>query len=257
MAHFILLGRLEFDVCNLPFTEEIRDCIEFCESRSLIVWIGRNRPYTDTSHVTEAFMSHFGLDQSNIHVSRHNPADFLVTILDRDVFKEVASRDSFPHGGRQFRLRRWSPRDQVTRAAMWYYVRLCLEGLPLHLWSEHFTAAVLDRSCALHFAEESSQRRESTEVFELLAWTADPVAIPLRVWLMVLDPDRSGHASLRVVIHRERPTEPWRGMVYEVLIHVVSVDWARWEATLLSFPLQPRRSRRQPSGGTSVGAQGA
>ncbi len=62
------------------------------------------------------------------------------------------------------------------------------------------------------------------EVFELLAWTTDPVAIPLRVWLMVLDVDRSGHASPRVVIHRLRPMEPRRGMVYEVLIHVLSVE---------------------------------
>jgi hypothetical protein len=66
---------------------------------------------------------------------------------------------------------------------MWYYVRLCLEGLPLHLWSENFVVAVLGRSCALQFEEESSQRRESTDVFELLAWMADPIIIPLRVWL--------------------------------------------------------------------------
>jgi hypothetical protein len=110
---------------------------------------------------------------------------------------------------------------------MRYYVRLCLEGLPLHLWSDRFVAAVLGRSCALHFMEESSRRRESTEIFELMVWTTDPVAIPLRVWLTVLDADRSGHASPRVVIHRLRPTEPRRGMVYEVLIHVVSVEDTR------------------------------
>jgi hypothetical protein len=72
---------------------------------------------------------------------------------------------------------------------MRFYARLCLEGLPLHLWSERFAAAVLGRSCALHSAEESSRRRESTEVFELVAWTADPVAIPLHLWLTVVDPD--------------------------------------------------------------------
>jgi hypothetical protein len=186
------LGQARFRHLQLAFLREIRDHIDFFESRSLIVWIGKNMPYTDTSHVMEAFMSRFGLEQSSIQVSRHHPTDFLVTILDQDVFEEVASHHSFPHGGRQFRLRRWLPRDQATRASMRYYIRMCLEELPLHHLSDRFDGAVLVWSCALHFMEESSRRHESMEVFELLGWTMDPVAIPLRVWLTVLDADRSG-----------------------------------------------------------------
>jgi hypothetical protein len=112
---------------------------------------------------------------------------------------------------------------------MRYYVWLCLEGLHLHLQSESFTTAILGRSCTPHYAEEYSRRREASKVFELLAWAADPVAIPLRVWLTVLDPDSSGQASpwFTVHIHRQRPSEPKRGMVYEVLIHVVSVEDTR------------------------------
>jgi hypothetical protein len=40
--------------------------------------------------VSDAFISNFGLDQSSIQVSRHYPADFLVTIFDRDAFEEIA-----------------------------------------------------------------------------------------------------------------------------------------------------------------------
>jgi hypothetical protein len=127
MAHFDLSGRPEFDVCNLPFSEEIRDRVEFFESRSIIVWIGRNRPQTYPSHVAESFMYQFDLDHSSIQVSQHHQAYFLVSILDQDVFEEVASRDSFNHGGRQFRIRHWSPHDQATRAGMRYYVRIGLE----------------------------------------------------------------------------------------------------------------------------------
>jgi hypothetical protein len=61
MAHFNLSGRLDFDVCNLPFTDEIRDIIELFESHSLIIWIGKNQPQIDPSHVVEAFMFWFGL----------------------------------------------------------------------------------------------------------------------------------------------------------------------------------------------------
>ncbi len=96
---------LDFDVCNLPFSEEIRDRIDFFESRSVVVWMGKNMPYTNTSHVMEAFMSRFGLEKSSIQVSCHHPTDFLVIILDQDVFEEavpaqkmVAKESSYPCG---------------------------------------------------------------------------------------------------------------------------------------------------------------
>jgi hypothetical protein len=240
MEHLDLSGHPEFDVCNLPFSQEIRDRIEFFEERSLIVWIGKNRPFTDTGHVADAFASRFGIGPSSIHVSRHCPLDLLVTILDRDTFEEVANRRSFSHGGRDFRLRRWSPRDQATRAAMRYYVHLCLEGLPLHLWSESFAAKVIGRSCSLHFAEEHSSRRESTEVFDFAAGTADAVTIPLLLWLTVTDPDFSSHASSQVVVHRQRPREPKRRMVYDGIMNLSSVKDTRRlgpDGKPLFFPL--------------------
>jgi hypothetical protein len=126
--------------------------------------------------------------------------------------------------GNSGRLRWWSSNDQANRAAMRYYVRLCLEGLPLHLWSESFATAVVGRSCSLHFVAGRSRRREATDVFELSAWTADPIAIPLRVWVTVTDPDLGDHLIATMTIHRQRPTKPRRGMVYDALIHVVSIE---------------------------------
>lgn len=230
MAELDLSNRPEQDFLSMPFTTELRDRVMFLEARTLIVWIGRNRPYTEEAHVAEAFMHQFNIDRINIQVSRHNPADFLVTISDRDAFEEATRRDSFTYGGRQFRLRRWSPLDQANRAVMRYHVRLCLEGIPMHMWTEDFVAWIISRSCSFHYAEEHSRRREATDVFELLAWTADPRSIPLRVWLTVTDPDHNSQttpldAPLPLVyIHRQRPTVPIRGMVYEVLFHLVSVE---------------------------------
>jgi hypothetical protein len=77
-------------------------------------------------------------------------------------------------------------------------------------------------------------------VFELAAWTADPVAIPLRVWLTVTDPDSGGHGSPQVVIHRQRPRDLRRGVVYDVLIHLSSIKDTRrhgLDGRPLSFPL--------------------
>jgi hypothetical protein len=156
--------------------------------------------------VAEAFTSKFGLDYSRIQVSKHNPTNFLVTIFDRDAFEEAAARNSFPFGGHDFRLRRWSPRDNGNRAAMRFYVRLGLEGIPLHLWTESFAVRVNGHTCSLHFTEEHSRRREATDVFELLAWIADPCAIPLRVCSRSLI--LTGVAVPQVQVHWQRPIEP-------------------------------------------------
>jgi hypothetical protein len=188
------------------------------------MWIDRNCPHTIVRHVVKAFIVHFGLDPSYVQVVCHNPANFLVTILDRDAFEEIAGRDSFPCSVWQFRLQRWSPRDNATKVVMRYLVRLCLEGLPLHLWSDSFATMVIGRSCSLYFAEERSTRREATDIFELTAWSTDLVAIPLRVWVTVTDPD---HGSPRVVIHRHRPAEPRRGMVYDIIILILSIEDTR------------------------------
>jgi hypothetical protein len=124
---------------------------------------------------------------------------------------------------------------------MRYYVRIGLEGLPLHLWSESFATTVIGYSCSLHYAEERSRQWESTEVFKLWAWSADPVAIALRVWLMVLDPNHGGHGPPSVIVHGQRPSKPKHGMVYDVILHVLSIEDTRWHGTderALFFPFQ-------------------
>jgi hypothetical protein len=176
--------------------------------------------------VAKAFTSKFSLDYSSIQVSKHSPTDFLVTIFDCDTFEEAAAQNSFPFSGRDFCLCRWSPRDNGNWAAMRFYVRLGLEGIPLHLWTESFATRVIGRTCSLHFAEEHSRCREATNVFELLAWTADPCAIPLRVWLTVIDPDTSVDVP-QVQVHWQRPVKPKRGMVYDVLVHLLSIEDTR------------------------------
>jgi hypothetical protein len=61
-------------------------------------------------------------------------------------------------------------------------------------------------------------------VFELMAWTVDPAAIPLHVWLTVTDPDQRGRSSPQVIIHIQRPGEPKRGMVYNIILHISSIE---------------------------------
>jgi hypothetical protein len=86
----------------------------------------------------------------------------------------------------------------------------------------------LGRSCAIHFVQESSRRRERTRSFDLWAWCSDPCDIPKEVWLTVTEPDRelpSVDIPLTLVgSHHEGPTDLKRGHVYTLRNHIEVVE---------------------------------
>jgi hypothetical protein len=51
-------------------------------------------------------------------------------------------------------------------------------------------AKALGKSCAVHYLEETTRRRQHTRSFDLWAWCCDPCSIPTEVSLMVTELDR-------------------------------------------------------------------
>ncbi|XP_037409639.1 uncharacterized protein LOC119272199 [Triticum dicoccoides] len=86
------------------------------------------------------------------------------------------------------------------------YVRLCIEGVPVHGWNEYVAAFVIGRGCSLDYIKQKSLRREDTRYLALWAWTSNPNTIPKVKWLTL--PAR-GHRR------RGRP-----GLRHRVLIHL-------------------------------------
>ncbi|OQU78849.1 hypothetical protein SORBI_3008G060800 [Sorghum bicolor] len=87
---------------------------------------------------------------------------------------------------------------------------------------------ILARSCAIHYVEEHTRRRERTRTYDLWAWCVDPCEIPLRVWLTIADPDAEQppvDIQLPLVqVHQEEPTGVKHGLKYEVFPHVAVVE---------------------------------
>jgi hypothetical protein len=68
-------------------------------------------------------------------------------------------------------------------------VRLCIEGVPVHAWSEEVAAKVIGPHCAIHYVEGYSRRRDRTRTFNLWAWSFDPSKIAKQVILSITHPD--------------------------------------------------------------------
>lgn len=89
-------------------------------------------------------------------------------------------------------------------------------------------ALILGRSCAIHYVEEHTRRRERTRTYDLWAWCADPCKIPKKVSLTITDPDAklpSVDIPLPLVqFHHEEPTGLKHAMAYEIFLHVPVVE---------------------------------
>lgn len=227
MEDLNLQERPEVEYCNLPLADELQQRIDFFKSRCLLLWIGRNRPHTEPSHVVQAFRRSFGVDPDNIQVSRHQPEDFLVQFTLREDFNAVADTRVFTSGGQEFRLRRWTPDHCGERDTKRYHVKLCLEGVPMRLWNDEFTAWLISRFGSFHYSEEQSGRRSDTRTFQLWAWCSVPRAIPKQLWVTVTDADEDGPEPLRPYeqwqIHRTQPVATRWGSMFDIRVHMETV----------------------------------
>ncbi|CAO2191243.1 unnamed protein product, partial [Urochloa humidicola] len=119
-----------------------------------------------------------------------------------------------------------------------FRVRLRIEGVPVHAWSEETVAKVIGPNCAIHYVEGQSRRRDRTRTYDLWAWSSNPSKIPKRVMLTITDPDREHTAADDVELYYDPPHGIKGALDYKLHVHFDVVED-------LSF-LDGRRGREGP-----------
>jgi hypothetical protein len=66
---------------------------------------------------------------------------------------------------------------------IFYRVRLCLDGVPDHVWSPEVVERIIGNRCALQYIVIDLVQPTDTRHIELWAWARDPCKIPKKVWL--------------------------------------------------------------------------
>jgi hypothetical protein len=86
----------------------------------------------------------------------------------------------------------------------------------------------LGKSCAIHYVQERTRRRERTRSFDLWAWCSNPCDIPKEVLLTVLEPDRElppVNTPLALVgAQHDDPADLKVGHVYTLRNHIEVVE---------------------------------
>jgi hypothetical protein len=108
---------------------------------------------------------------------------------------------------------------------------------------------VIGRRCALQCINTDLVQPQDTRHVDLWAWTADPGAIPKRVWLVFTH--RPCDRSSAVLVLREQPDRWLQGVRYEVFLHVGLLRTTRRRRMTSTGQPPTRRPSSQPSAPTS------
>ncbi|CAN6217852.1 unnamed protein product [Urochloa humidicola] len=105
---------------------------------------------------------------------------------------------------------------------IFFRVRLCLNGIPSHVWTPDIVERVIGSRCALQCINTDLVEPKDTRHIDLWAWTADPSEISKKVWLVFTH--RPTERSSRIFIS-ETPPDSWhQGARFPVFIHMPLVE---------------------------------
>ncbi|KAK3130567.1 hypothetical protein QOZ80_6BG0495200 [Eleusine coracana subsp. coracana] len=109
----------------------------------------------------------------NIRATRHQPQDFFVHFDHPNQQQLVVRRGSIDIGGSRLDIQPWR-HDPVNPHTMWYRVKIIIERLPLHAWSEEAFRQILGDICIFDRMQEASFTQTATDLFECWAWMWNP-----------------------------------------------------------------------------------
>jgi hypothetical protein len=134
----------------------------------------------------------------------------------------VFGRGRVTDGLVDLRCHAWEADRFGERVTIPYRVRISLEGLPHHAWSQEMAQRVLGDEAVIHHVEQVSRRREDYTYFACWAFSQHPSRIPQTVYLTLTD--SQAHPGPDAQLHFSRPRNVQWGQVFRVLVHIDSVE---------------------------------
>jgi hypothetical protein len=181
-----------------------------------VCWLPGNSHDTEPHHLENA-LRQLDIHRDDVQVLKHFPEQFLAIFNNPRDMQRVVDEGVLPDNGLRFQFAAWSERRYANNVSWEFRVKVRIKGIPVHCWAEEVAAKVIGKSCAIHYLEETTRRRQRTRSFDLWAWCSDPCDIPTEVQLTVTEPDR-GHP------HHDEPVDVKRSQVYTLRNHLEVVE---------------------------------
>jgi hypothetical protein len=215
-------------VCAISATGSIRRRRDELISKAVVCSFDGNSHEVDMLSAGDMLREAFDLHHGQYQLVKHFPEQFFIIFSESRIKQWALDRRSVSYRGRVFHFGDWSEESYARKTNFEFRVKVRVEGIPVHCWGEEVAARALGKSCAIHYVQERSRRKERTRSFDLWAWCSDPCDIPKEVSLSVAEPDRElpppGAPLPLVGVFHELPTDLKEGHVYTIRNHIEVVE---------------------------------
>ncbi|EEE68845.1 hypothetical protein OsJ_27635 [Oryza sativa Japonica Group] len=213
------------DVLFIPTSHAIDAELREWESTAAVTWAMRAPPTVTAKDVERIISDEFGLRAGELAVTLHHPEAFILKFKHRSHCEEAVKQGFAKARGIEVHFIQWRSLKNAAGSALMYRVKLCLDGVSMHLWAPDIAERIISRTCTLETVETDLVHpvdAGDTRVISLWAWTPNPSRIHKHVWVMITRQIRD--PQLESVTISERPPEHWQqGVKHPVLFHIEEI----------------------------------
>jgi hypothetical protein len=221
-------GRPARAFCVVSATGSIRRRRDELIDKAIVCSFDGNSHEVDTLSAGDMLREKFNLHHGQYQLVKHFPEQFFIVFSDPRSKQWALDRRSVSYQGRIFHFGDWSEDNYARKTNLEFRVKVRVEGISVHCWGEEVASKALGKSCAIHYVQERTRRRERTRSFDLWAWCSDPCDITKEVMLSVLEPDRElppVNSPLTLVgAQHDAPADLKPGHVYTLRNHIEVVE---------------------------------
>lgn len=233
------------DVLFIPTSHAIDAELREWESTAAVTWAMRAPPTVTAKDVERIISDEFGLRAGELAVTLHHPEAFILKFKHRSHCEEAVKQGFAKARGIEVHFIQWRSLKNAAGSALMYRVKLCLDGVSMHLWAPDIAERIISRTCTLETVETDLVHpvdAGDTRVISLWAWTPNPSRIHKHVWVMITRQIRD--PQLESVTISERPPEHWQqGVKHPVLFHIEEIH----DYTVAAVDLRNPKSCRPAS----------
>uniref|UniRef100_A0ACD5V8T1 Uncharacterized protein n=1 Tax=Avena sativa TaxID=4498 RepID=A0ACD5V8T1_AVESA len=162
-----------------------------------------------------------------LRVTRHHPEAFFIK-FDFPKHRDDALRlGTITVDGSAFLLQPWSESDHAVHQTWTFHVRVCVERMPLHMWSIEGAQGVLGPRVLVDRLDSRTFGQENTAIFSCWVWCWELAHIPSSHAFVVF-PEGAGRVAemLGYSPPSRQVAPPPNGLRFDALVHLDLVeDW--------------------------------
>jgi hypothetical protein len=160
-------GRPSCAFCSVSVTGSIRRRRDKLIDKAVVCSFDDNSHEVDTLSARDMLREKFNLHHGQYQLVKHFPEQFFIIFSDPRSKLWALDRRSVSYRGRIFHFGDWSEDSYARKTNLEFRVKVRVEGIPVHCWGDEVASKALGKSCAIHYVQERTRRRERTRSFDL------------------------------------------------------------------------------------------